>query len=60
LDAWYFAGDFVDSASDLGNPELYGVAQWRARTRSGGLVDDGDFWRLYVPIMSRLFAARAK
>lgn len=59
-DAWYFAGDFVDTAMDLGNPERAGLLPWRGRTGGcGASSDDAFFWELYVPIVSRLFASRA-
>ncbi|CAN5922503.1 hypothetical protein BH11MYX4_BH11MYX4_44020 [soil metagenome] len=60
-DAWYFAGDFVDNAFDLGNPERAGALAWRARSAGCGAGgEEAFFWRFYVPIVSRLFASRAK
>lgn len=62
-DSWYFAGDFVDSAIDLGNPESYGVLRWREHTvgwGGGSTNDAGFFWGFYVPIVARLFASYAR
>jgi len=62
-DAWYFAGDFVDTAMDLGSPERYGLIPWRARTTGcggGSTADDGSFWGFYAPIVERLFSSRAR
>lgn len=62
-DAWYFAGDFVDTALDLGSPERYGLLPWRARTSGcggGSTVDQGFFWSFYAPIVERLFSSRAR
>lgn len=59
-DAWYFAGDFVDTAIELGNPEMAGLLPWRAhRPGCGVSTEDAFFWELYAPIVSRLFASRA-
>ena len=61
-EVWYFAGDFVDTAMDLGSPERAGILRWRqARSLLGGVsVEEGTFWGWYAPILSRLFAARAR
>ncbi len=60
-DAWYFAGDFVDNAVDLGTPERAGALTWREHTSGCGAgTDEAFFWRFYVPIVSRLFSSRAK
>jgi hypothetical protein len=62
-DAWYFAGDFVDTTVELGNPEKYGLLQWRTLTSGFGSgaanPDDAFFWEYYAPIVSKLFASRA-
>jgi len=60
--AWYFAGDFVDTALELGNPERAGLLTYRKRMLGcggGGTTDEAFFWGFYVPIVSRLFASRA-
>jgi hypothetical protein len=61
-DAWYFAGDFVDNSFDLGSPERAGLLAFRdARAGCGGVSPEEDFfWRFFVPIVSRLFASRAR
>ena len=62
-DAWYFAGDFVDTTIELGNPESFGIIQWRAFTSgfgSGTSTDDSFFWDFYTPIVAKIFAARAR
>jgi hypothetical protein len=60
-DAWYFAGDFVDTAIELGNPEIAGLLPWRARGPGCGVsLEDAFFWQLYVPIVSRLLSSRAR
>jgi hypothetical protein len=61
-DAWYFAGDVVDTALELGSPELAGLLPWRSHVTGcggGAAGDEGFFWGFYVPIVSRLFASRA-
>lgn len=61
-DAWYLAGDFVDTAIELGNPERAGLLGWRQRTLGcgGGSSADGTFfWSFYAPLMARLFTSRA-
>lgn len=63
--AWYFAGDFVDNAIELGTPELAGALAWRERTSGCGSAStsesqDAFFWGFYVPIVSRIFASRAR
>ncbi len=62
-DAWYFAGDFVDTQIELGTPERYGLIPWRARTNGcggGSTADQGFFWSFYAPIVERLFSSRAR
>ena len=61
--AWYFAGDFVDNAIELGSPELAGALAWRERTvgcSPAASTDDVVFWGFYVPIVARIFASRAR
>jgi hypothetical protein len=61
-DAWYFAGDFVDTSFDLGSPERAWLLSYR-QTRSGcsgAGAEEGFFWGWYAPIVSRLFASRAR
>lgn len=62
-DAWYFAGDFVDNSMDLGNPERAWLLTYRQdRVGCGGTptAEEAFFWGWYVPIVSRLFSARAR
>jgi len=61
-DAWYFAGDFVDNAIDLGTPERAGSLVWREHMSGcgGAGADETFFWRFYVPIVTRLFSSRAR
>jgi hypothetical protein len=60
-DAWYFAGDFVDTAVDLGNPERAGVLTWRAYMNGfgGAMSEDRSFWSFYVPTFLRIVGSRA-
>ncbi|HEY4013558.1 MAG TPA: hypothetical protein VGM06_09485 [Polyangiaceae bacterium] len=58
--AWYFAGDFVDNTMDLGSPERAWLLPFRRTTAGcGGQTDETSFWGWYVPIVSRILAARA-
>jgi hypothetical protein len=60
--AYYFAGDFVDTTIELGDPERFGLVEYRTRTAGCGGGDvgtDGFFWGFYAPIVTRLFASRA-
>jgi hypothetical protein len=63
-EAYYFAGDFVDNAMELGNPErawLLGYRQARATGGcGGGGRDESFFWGFYAPIVSRLLSSRAR
>jgi hypothetical protein len=60
-EAWYFAGDFVDSTIELGNPEREGLLPLRrVAAGCGGATDEKFFWGWYAPIVSRLLAARAR
>lgn len=53
-DAWYFAGDFIDTATELGDPERAGLLAWRRVTR-GDLGGDGSvLWGFYFPILEAL------
>jgi hypothetical protein len=61
-EAYYLAGDFVDSSADLGSPErawLLGYRQARA-TGCGGERTESFFWSFYAPIVSRLLLAHAR
>lgn len=61
-DVYYFAGDFVDTAVDLGDPERAGLVPLRRRTGCG--TGDGDappyFWSFYVPTLAAILEARAR
>jgi hypothetical protein len=60
-EAWYFAGDFVDSSIELGSPERAGLLPLRrAAAGCGGATDERFFWGWYAPIVSRLLASRAR
>ncbi|HZU84085.1 MAG TPA: hypothetical protein VE987_14250 [Polyangiaceae bacterium] len=61
-DAWYFAGDFVDSAMDLGEPERAWLMPYRrARAGCGGAgAEEASFWGWYAPIAARLLSSRAR
>jgi hypothetical protein len=61
-DAWYFAGDFVDTSMDLGEAERAFILPYR-RTRAGcggTPPEEETFWGWYAPILSRLLASRAR
>ncbi len=61
--AYYFAGDFVDNTIDLGDPERFGLLEYRARTAGcggGDVGNDGFFWGFYAPIVTRLLSSRAR
>ena len=60
-EAWYFAGDFVDSSIELGSPERAGLLPLRrAAAGCGGATDERFFWGWYAPLVSRLLASRAR
>jgi hypothetical protein len=61
-DAWYFAGDFVDNSMDLGDPERAWLLTYRQDRVGCGTptAEEAFFWGWYVPIVSRLFSARAR
>ncbi len=51
---WYFAGDFIDTATEMGDPERAGLLRWRRATR-GDLGDDGSvLWGFYFPVLESL------
>jgi hypothetical protein len=61
--SWYFAGDFVDTTIELGNPERLGIVRWRTLTSgfwSRTAPEDTFFWDLYAPVVTQLFAERAR
>jgi hypothetical protein len=61
--AWYFAGDFVDNTIELGSPELAGALAWRQHAAGcgpGSSSEETLFWGFYVPIVTRIFASRAR
>jgi len=58
-DVWYFAGDFVDTGLDLGNPEHAGLLSLRGRG-CGVAPEEAFFWEFYVPIAERLISSRAR
>ncbi len=58
---YYFAGDFVDNAIDLGSPERAGVIATKQRTTGcggGSTGDEGFFWGFYAPTLARLLEPR--
>jgi hypothetical protein len=61
-DAFYFAGDFVDTAANLGDPQRAGLLTWRRMT-TGWTGDSLEaysyFFSWYAPIISRLLSSRA-
>lgn len=60
--AWYFAGDFVDTGVELGDPERAGLLSFRKFTRGrreDATLDESFFWGFYAPILERLLLARA-
>ena len=61
-DAWYFAGDFVDTAADLGDPERAGLLTWRSYMNGfgGAVSEDRSFWSFYAPIFLRVVGSRAR
>lgn len=61
-DAWYFAGDFVDTTVDLGSPERAWALPLRAwRAGCGASTPEEDFFGTwYAPIVARLLTARAR
>jgi hypothetical protein len=62
-DAFYFAGDFVDTAADLGNPQRAGLLPWRRLTtgfKDDSLDANSYFFSWYAPILSRLLSSRAR
>jgi hypothetical protein len=52
--AWYFAGDFVDTAAELGDPERAGLLAWRRLTRADLDTDESVLWGFYYPVLERL------
>ena len=58
--AWYLAGDFVDSAIELGTPELAGLLTWKSYlARVGGVPEERFFWGWYAPLVGKLLNDRA-
>lgn len=52
---YYFAGDFIDTKLDLGDPERAGLLRWRSWTRaSSSNPSEAFFWGWYAPILKRL------
>jgi hypothetical protein len=54
--AWYFAGDMIDTATEMGNPERAGLLTWRKYTRGTVGADGSVLWGFYFPILEQLLA----
>ena len=71
--AWYFAGNYGDSAMDRGDPERIGILPFKNFSYRLGAhdfgqngksvgepeVDERFFWRWYAPIVTRILDTRA-
>ncbi|MBK6695723.1 MAG: hypothetical protein IPG50_26460 [Myxococcales bacterium] len=58
---YYLAGDFVDTALELGDPERAGLLPYRRRALGWGggtSSDEAFFWGFYAPIVTQLFTSR--
>jgi hypothetical protein len=60
--AWYFAGDFVDNASDKGDPERWGLLGWRRYTSGilGSPLEAAFLWAWYAPVIESIVLPRAR
>jgi hypothetical protein len=56
---YYFAGDYVDSSVELGNPARAGLLRWR-RLLTGATADDRFLWSWYTPVLERLLLSHAR
>jgi hypothetical protein len=52
--AWYFAGDFIDTATEMGDPERAGLLAWRRATRGAVGAEGSVLWGFYFPIFEAL------
>ena len=52
--SWYFAGDFIDTATEMGDPERAGLLAWRRRTRGEIGADGAVLWGFYFPLLEQL------
>jgi hypothetical protein len=53
--AYYFAGDFIDTKLDLGDPERAGLLRLRSTTRGASTESpEAAFWGWYAPILRRI------
>jgi hypothetical protein len=52
--SWYFAGDFIDTATEMGDPERAGLLAWRRLTRGAIGADGSVLWGFYFPILEAL------
>ena len=52
--AWYFAGDMIDTATEMGDPERAGLLWWRRTTRGQIGADGSVLWGFYFPILEKL------
>ncbi|HEY2513376.1 MAG TPA: hypothetical protein VGI39_21050 [Polyangiaceae bacterium] len=56
--AWYFAGDFIDTSAERGDPHRAGLLWWRKITMGDLDAPEGIFWGWYAPLLSRLIEPR--
>jgi hypothetical protein len=51
--SWYLAGDFVDTLTELGDAERWGLLSWR-RVVLRGTPEARFMWGWYAPLMERI------
>jgi hypothetical protein len=52
--SWYFAGDMIDTATEMGDPERAGLLRWRRELRGDIGGDGAVLWGFYFPILEDL------
>ncbi|MCC7384013.1 MAG: hypothetical protein IT384_19380 [Deltaproteobacteria bacterium] len=57
--AWYFAGDFIDTAIELGDPERAWLLPWRRYVRRG-TPEERFFWGWYTPVLDQVLFGEAR
>jgi hypothetical protein len=56
--AYYFAGDFIDTKTILGDPERAGLLWWRKINHGDPEAEGSTFWAWYAPIVVQLLEPR--
>jgi hypothetical protein len=55
---YYFAGDFIDTPAELGDPDRAGILWWKKITHGDPEAEGNVFWAWYAPIVAQILEPR--